>query len=483
MDKTAKIWDITTESLLHTLSDFTFPVTSVSFSPTNAILASGEGNYDSSKWVQPKHNTSIKLWNITDGELLDTLGGHTNLIYSVSFSHDGTKLVSGSWDWTIKLWGNHSPITPSPSLDYWPTSNPEEQCMNTTKLNEFSEFMETYDLHGMVIIRNGVLIYERYYPSSHYTYSIFSKHKTYSVTGGFTATLVGIAIDKGFITSKNQKVLDFFPNRTFLNTDSRKKTITIENLLTMRSGIRWAAEDTLYMVASPDSVQYTLDQPMEAQPGTEFDYNQGASHVLSAIIEQTSGLSTADFAMQYLFEPLDIESSDVVWQTDQTQNVFGFMGLHLTPRNMAKLGQLYLDNGKWNGNQIVSEDWIQDAITEHTSQPSIGYNWKLFSDYYKLYGKDGQEIIVVPDHNLVVVFTSGNVAGSSLLNILLNAIISNCTPITTTPSLTTNLTTTSLTITTTNTRSVATPFSLTPVLYLLSMIISIVVRQKRRKYT
>jgi CubicO group peptidase (beta-lactamase class C family) len=308
---------------------------------------------------------------------------------------------------------------PAETPDYWPTdgwrtSTPEQQGIDSEQLAEALDFCEEagVNIHSLLVIRNGHVVADVCF----YPFIAGSKHDVASVTKSFTSTLVGIAIDKGCVESVQQPFLDFFPERTVANLDANKRAMTLEHLLTMTSGlecINEPSEVTLFqMMASPDWVQFVLDLPMSDKPGSRFVYNSGGSHLLSAIIRQTAGMSELDFAREHLFEPLGI--SDVIWPFDpQGVNNHGWGDLVVTPYDMAKLGYLYLHDGLWDGQQVVSREWVAAATTKHvtTHTPDhngYGYQWWIRSSGgYTAIGRGGQRIFVVPDKNLVVVTTAG----------------------------------------------------------------------------
>ncbi|MHA2238444.1 MAG: serine hydrolase [Candidatus Hodarchaeales archaeon] len=401
-----RLWDISNGSLLHT---FYTNKTVRSISVSSDILAVGEGNVTFPAPDQhPKHSPILRLWNLSSKTRIVSLSGHKNSITAVQFSHDGTILASVSLDRTIKLWGDHPAILPSFQDDYWPESSPEEQGLGSIELNKISNELSKFLTHSMLVIRNGMLVYENYYPGVGYDYTRWSKHALFSAGKSFVSTLVGIALDLGFITSLDQKVLDFFPNMTFANMDSRKEAITLEQVLLMTSGMT-VDLDFWHMMTSPDPIQYLLDLPMTHDPGTFWNYNSGSSPLLSAIVQAATGMNSFDFGMQYLMEPLGMDRSDVLWMRDPQGRVYG--DLYLTPRNMAKLGQLFLNNGSWNGVQIVSKEWVTNATRNRPY--GYGYQWWTNEDYYTAVGYNGQEIIVIPDDDMVVVFTSGGYRGPS----------------------------------------------------------------------
>jgi CubicO group peptidase (beta-lactamase class C family) len=273
---------------------------------------------------------------------------------------------------------------------------------------------QSLPVDAVVVVRHGCIVFEAY-PNQ--TYGPEDRHILYSVTKSITSALIGIAIEEGFIESVDQKVVDFFPDKTIANLDARKQKMTIEHLLTMSSGFEWEGPDDGHhtwgaAVRSGNPVQYILDQPMANEPGVEWYYNGGCSHLLSAILTKTTGYSTLDFAHEYLFKPLGIWS--VRWPRDPQGIYYGGQDIWLTPRDMAKFGQLYLNNGIWEGKQVVPAEWV--ALSAETyfsySQGGYGYQWWTWpeSGIYYASGAYDQRIYIVPDLDMVVVITADNKA-------------------------------------------------------------------------
>jgi len=297
--------------------------------------------------------------------------------------------------------------------DYWPTeawrvAAPDEQGMDAALLGQMLEAIDEQNLNinSLVVVHNGYIVFEKYYPP----YKQDTLNEIYSVTKSVVSALIGIAIQEGHINSVDDLVLDFFPERTFENENDLKQSITLEHLLTMSSGLEWDFDE---MVASRDWVQYVLDKPMYIKPGTAFHYNSGNAHVLSAIIQETSGLNTQDFAQQHLFDFLGI--SEIKWQRDIDGISIGGWGLKMTPRDMAKLGYLYLNQGRWDGRQIIPTEWITASIKRYVQVPEplepwdlyMGYLWWLHEDgLYAAHGMKGKFIYVIPESDLVVVITA-----------------------------------------------------------------------------
>ena len=312
--------------------------------------------------------------------------------------------------------------------NFWPTdgwqySTPAEQGMNATKLDAMIDMIDNQDLaiDSIIIVRNGLVVLEEY-PSGNYTPHM--KHFLASCTKSIVSALIGLAVREGFLEGTEQKLLDLFSDRSIDNLDSRKENITIEHLLTMTAGFDWDEWSYEYddprnsatqMYSSADPVQYILDLPMRSNPGEEWTYCAGASHLLSAIIQLSTGMTTLNFANLYLFEPLGI--SNVRWLRDSQGIYRGSSRLSLTPRDMAKIGYLYLNEGFWDGKQILSTDWVarsgDDIVhlggnTPEWSPEGYGYQWWTIPSLgvYYAAGARGQKICVFPVYNLVVVFTA-----------------------------------------------------------------------------
>jgi CubicO group peptidase (beta-lactamase class C family) len=315
--------------------------------------------------------------------------------------------------------------TISSTREYWPTdgwrySTPQEQGMDNETLYEMMDLIEEeeYPIRSVLVIKNGYAVFEKYptYYASEHTLTVL-----HSVTKSFTSTLIGIAVQQGLI-SVNDTVLSFFQEYEIANSSSLKDSMTIEDLLTMTSGIEWdewslpyefgSGNPLMEMMASSDAVQYVLDRQMSHTPGEHWNYNGGASLLLSAIVQQASNQTTLSFAIECLFAPLGF--GPAVWYevAGGWRNAFG--GLCLTTRDLAKLGFLYLNNGTWNGMQIISSYYVSNA-THPIDIPNplgsyfgYGWHWWTRSDLgiYFAYGRHGQKIMVSPEHDLVVAFTA-----------------------------------------------------------------------------
>jgi len=327
-------------------------------------------------------------------------------------------LLTGCGDQAPIIWSD------APEPAYWPThgwqvSTPEQQGMDSERLIAMLETIQKQEmnLHGMLVVRNGYLVLEAYYEP----YGASDRHPIESNTKSVIAVLVGIAIDQGKIAGVDQPMLDFFPNMQIRHLDPDKEAITLHHLLSMTPGLD--CEDfspaARGMYSASHWVQYILDLPMNAKPGERWVYCSGAAHLLSAILEQATGVDARTYANRHLFRPLGIaEVLQEGWASDPDGVTNGITGLWLTPRDLAKLGYLYLHKGRRDGEQVVSKSWLEAATREQANigpdeyvagrDRRFGYFFSIFPDQrmYGYLGMAGQELYVVPEKNLVIVFTA-----------------------------------------------------------------------------
>ena len=295
--------------------------------------------------------------------------------------------------------------------DTWRTSTPEAQGLDSTQLAKVFDFVKKNDIHihSLLLIRNGYLVLEAYF----YPNSKGIVHDVASVTKSITSILTGISIDKGFIKSVDQPVLDFFARRKIAHLSEYKKKLTIENLLTMRTGLcrnyPHGEQQLDDMRQSDDWMQYMLDQPILTEPGTAFAYCTGGIHLLSGVITRATGMDELDFAQKYLFEPLGIH--EVIWPADPQGNNTGGFDLHLHSIDMAKMGYLFLNDGEWKGQQIISKEWVKKSTQIHVTLADgerYGYLWwspDENPDLIEARGRGGQRIIFSKEKKIVIVFT------------------------------------------------------------------------------
>jgi CubicO group peptidase (beta-lactamase class C family) len=313
----------------------------------------------------------------------------------------------------------------------WQTSTPEEQGFDSGKLADgLLNLQENkVNINSLLIIRNGQVVLDAYF----YPYDNSIPHKLASVTKSFTTTLIGIAIAQGKI-QLDQPMVSFFQDRTIANLDERKRNITVRNLVSMMNGFESGClsgdESTLdAMRSNPDWVQAALDRKLVHEPGTIFCYDSPGMHLLSAILQESTGMTELNFARQYLFEPLGIRK--VYWQSDPQGYSHGWGDLYLKPRDAAKLGYLWLNKGTWDGKQIVPAAWVADSVTEHSfgGMDGYGFGWWVSKDSYYALGHGGQNVKIYPAFNAIVVTTASGMDFDQISPMLVAAFVDHDKPL------------------------------------------------------
>ncbi|WP_455222114.1 serine hydrolase domain-containing protein [Kaarinaea lacus] len=324
-----------------------------------------------------------------------------------------------------------------PQPPYWPaeswrTSTPEQQGFDS---GAFAATLDTIEkrslpIHSLLVIRHGYLVLEAYF----YPYTGKTPHAWASVTKSVTSTLIGLLIDDHHIKGTEQRIVDFFPEYRESLSDV-KKQITVENLLTMTSGLECGYKpgelEALAMQRSANFVTAVFELPIHTTPGSEFSYCSGATHLLSAIVNRATKVSALEYAQQRLFKPLRIK--DARWPSDPQGINYGWSDLMIHPRDMAKIGYLYLRNGVWDGKQILSADWIRRStlhqVGVRNGAQSYGYGWWIgtqdLSGMYIAAGRGGQRIVVWPEKDIVVVMNGAGLNPDDLSPMLLSAIKSD----------------------------------------------------------
>jgi CubicO group peptidase (beta-lactamase class C family) len=325
-----------------------------------------------------------------------------------------------------------------------------EQAVDEIESGRFGE------VHALLIFKDDKLVFEEYFPGHLYAwdgpnhhgawvnYDPEREHNIHSVGKSITSASVGIAIEAGFIESVEQSIFEYLPEYQHLNTDG-KDEITIEHLLTMTSGLEWEEWDVPYSNAEndvirlwmecDDQVECILEVPLVSKPGQTFTYSGGNMILLGEIVKNATGRDMEAFANEYLFAPLGIDP--VEWVRFDSGVIYAGGDQELTPREMVKFGVTYLNNGVWAGQQMVSADWVEHSATPYPGpdnswlnnalrpippgngiwgQRGYAYTWYThdFSEAgealpaYWADGWGGQEIVVFPEQDAVVVFTGGN---------------------------------------------------------------------------
>jgi CubicO group peptidase (beta-lactamase class C family) len=328
---------------------------------------------------------------------------------------------------------------PAKTADGWESVSPADENLDRTRIDAMLERIRggVYrDVRSVIIARHGRLVVEEYFPRTEgdrreQAIRRASPVEMTSATKSVTSILIGIAIDKGLIRGEDERLATFFPEYAeVFAADPNKAKLTLKDLLTMTAGLAWdewtlpytdARNNHVAMLRSDDPIRYVLERPVVATPGETLAYNSGLSIVLGQVIFKASGLRADKFAERYLFEPLGI--TDFYWSKWPGEIVQTGGGLFLRPRDMAKLGQLFLNNGRWHGKPIVSEAWVKESTAAHVDATKIipaaranGYAYQWWLGSFKVDGRDvpsysargrgGQFIFVFPEQQMVVVFTS-----------------------------------------------------------------------------
>jgi CubicO group peptidase (beta-lactamase class C family) len=293
---------------------------------------------------------------------------------------------------------------------------PSEAGFDSKLINEMMQKVysgEYGELHSVLLIKNGTIILEDYLGG----YSVNDLLAIKSCTKSIASLLIGIAIDKGYIKSVDNKILDFFPGDKNLKTSDWGK-VTLRHILTMSSGIDWNDELDRKIHSPGEKIFKTIFQrDIKNEPGTVFDYKSADADLISVIIKNTTGMYADKFAEKYLFRPLGITDYD--WHFNkQNGNPLMDGSLMLHPRDMAKIGMLVLNKGKWKGMQIVSGDWIEESTTKYFKVDPVfnyGYLWWLGNSQAEkgtkvilANGWGSQFIFIVPKFNLIAVTTGNN---------------------------------------------------------------------------
>ena len=353
---------------------------------------------------------------------------------------------------------------PAATRDGWPVSPPAQQGLDPQRICSIGPGLAKLteaDPHGVVVIRHGVLVYEQYFagddlrgwtPLGVVHHDVNTPHNIQSITKSVVALLVGIAFDRGWLTDLDTPVLSFFPEYADLRTPEKDR-ITLRHLLSMTSGLDWPERavsinnntNILRQARiAPDPYRSVLERSVAALPGTVWNYNGGGVWLLGRILEKVSGLPLDQFAREALFEPLSI--NDWAWERfPNGDHPDASGGLQLRPRDLAKFGQLVLDDGVWQRRQIVSAGWIKQMTTRQSPAGmwfgfarGYGYLWWLGRssidrqdiDWIGSLGWGGQRLYVVPQLSLVIAVTAGaygssqgcapsaqeNLAGDTALN-------------------------------------------------------------------
>jgi CubicO group peptidase (beta-lactamase class C family) len=306
----------------------------------------------------------------------------------------------------------------------WEVSTPAEQRLDPRLVAElYYNAAELESIYGLLVIKDGKLIAEEYFHEG----AVDRKDNRQSVTKSFTSALVGIALDQGYLSSVDQKMMEFFPELADQITDPRKEQITIRQMLQMRAGYPWEEStpelfEVLYTGFRPSTL---VDVPLTYDPGTDFDYSNLTSHLLGIIVARACETDLKSYAQEHLFSPLDAEVG--FWQQDWEGYYLGYAEIEVTARDMAKFGLLYLNDGAYEGNQIIPADWVHDSLQTYSEDAwdyrvgrnfrDIGYGYQWWSvragdhRYNLAWGHGGQQIALLDEFDMVIVVTADPLYG------------------------------------------------------------------------
>ena len=327
--------------------------------------------------------------------------------------------------------GPYAYSPPAPAADGWVTDDLSRHGIDVPPLEALVAGVRDgtwTNIHGILLVRHGRLLLEEYFAGmgmeTMYTrYDRDTLHELASVTKSVNATLIGIGLCEGWIDGLEEPVTAFFPEYPDLASEPAKREIRLRHLLTMTAGLQWDESSYPYgdprnshssLDDAPQPIRWVLQQPLVAPPGRRFVYNSGLSITLGGVVARLTGEPVDVFAARRLFAPLGITAFEWRRYKDGTVQTGG--GLSLRPRDMAKLGQLYLDRGSWAGQQVVCEDWVESATAQQVEGVDYGYQWwrtrfdvggRSLPSFYAS-GRGGQFVFVLPDLELVAVFTGGN---------------------------------------------------------------------------
>jgi CubicO group peptidase (beta-lactamase class C family) len=314
--------------------------------------------------------------------------------------------------WIIEYGSDMSIKTNNPTYDLWERAKPNEVGFNEELLNHS---LSSYDSLGfvkaLIIIKNDKLVVEKYYNKA-------APNKAYKITSAsksFTSALVGIALEKGLIDSLNQPIISFFPEYyKELNANDNRNLITVANLLTMQSGFKFTQRQSPRILKGFKWIDNIFNTVMDTIPGRFFNYGDHNTYLLSAIVQETSGISLEEFGNKYLFKQLGIEITK--WVQSPEKICHGGAGIYIRPIDFAKFGYLYLKGGKINNQQYISKDWIENSTKLQINldkglgcinHMGYGYHWWVAEFFnYKAFmaiGSGGQLIINIPEIDMTLV--------------------------------------------------------------------------------
>jgi CubicO group peptidase (beta-lactamase class C family) len=388
-------------------------------------LVSGGGRVEQNEITSDSSGQASVLWELGD-EYRNRL--------RVTLQRSG---VSDPPTLTVHAYSLYVYRAPDQLNDGWETAAIDGQTVDLPALlgvidNIRGEFYE--NIHSILLVKAGKLVLEEYFPGfnsndERIDFDRDTKHEVQSASKSFRSALIGIAIDAGFIRGVDEPLFSFYPEYGYLMTDTKSR-ITLEHVLTMSTGFEWHENDypfsssrntlsQLYNLPSSQWSRFVLEQPMADEPGARWLYNTGSSLMLSDILTKVTGMRADYFADIYLFNKMESADQSDHWPP---------LATGLRPRDMAKFGYLFLNNGKWKETRIIPEEWIRISTQKHfqvNSNAGYGYLWWMRSFFvgplvvesYYAAGNGGQYIFVLPSMDMVIVFTGGNFQSSLMTQV------------------------------------------------------------------
>lgn len=313
---------------------------------------------------------------------------------------------------------------------FWPVSNPGDEGLDPVLLREALDNIGSrgLEIHS-IVIRNGRIVFEHYGNDSQNggrQWTPAGLHGLYSTSKTFTSALTGCAIADGFLPGADARVMDYFRDDGILNDSEDKEKITLEDLLTMRSGLKYI-EDGFASVFLDiyNCAAAFLSRPVEKTPGSFWNYSSADTQILGEILRRVTGRTPLEYAREKIFSPLGID--DTGWIAGANGTQFCGWGLFLRPRDLARFGYLYMNRGKWKGRELVPEEWVDISTKSHTATPWAGdYGFQCWIPPiggFATRGFMGQEMYMFPDRDLIAVFTAALPKESA--DITLDGIVKN----------------------------------------------------------
>lgn len=333
---------------------------------------------------------------------------------------------------------------PEQADDGWEVVSAEKEGLNAAILEDMMDHLDQYYdplVHSILVFKGGKLVFEEYFEGHLFSmdtpgfdgdfvkYTRETDHFLASVSKSITSVIFGAAVKAGYIGSLDQKLVDVLPEYADILV-GQKADITLEHLLTMSAGLEWDESSNPYgdpdnhvtgLFNAEDPIEFILSLDMVSEPGESFLYSSGATNVLGAVVQKLTGLSLLEYGNEVLFDPLNIKGGS--WEQLPGGYYFASGGVSLRPRELAKIGQMYLNDGYWGSEQVLSPEWIEASVTGQISTEGrtlplaseYGYQWWRMnfpanSTSYPSYfaaGAGGQYMFIFPEQDMMVVFTGG----------------------------------------------------------------------------